>query len=185
MLRNTAAVIAIGVLLAASGADDTPASFKSRSTQRAQETYNRTISDARRDYLSRATAVTEVYMRALESAMRGATKRGDLDEANLVKQEHKDVQIRLDKLKIDMFASEIDHPAMLEITGTGFTLERMGNKQVAFSDRGYIWFNVPAKFEGWKFTRNSGPNGAKISIKVKRTGMVFLATGGDIVKSCG
>ncbi len=133
-----------------------------------------------RDYLSRATAVTEVYRRALESVMRGATKRGDLDEANLIKQEQESIQVRIDNLKVDMFASEIDFPAILEITGKGFTIERMANGQVAFSDRGYKWFNVPAKFEGWQFTRNSGANGAKISIKVKRTGMVFLATGDPV-----
>jgi hypothetical protein len=90
MPRTRAAVIGLlAVALAcALGAGDERAGwdFKSRPAQAAKKKLDELVAKAEEDYFRRVGVAREMASRELTDAMRAATKAGDLDEANKIKQ---------------------------------------------------------------------------------------------------
>ncbi len=70
----------------------------------------------------------------------------------------------------------VARPANLVLSGNGYALGKLANGEVAFSNRGFIWQEVPKDFEGWTFTRKAGGGRASIKAQAKTSGLVFIAT---------
>lgn len=62
------------------------------------------------------------------------------------------------------------------ITGQGFELAKLADGEQAFSNRDYIWRDVPMAFHNGRITRTSGGERAKISVQAKRAGTLSVAT---------
>lgn len=62
------------------------------------------------------------------------------------------------------------------------TLESDGD---AFSNRGYVWEGVPAKFAGWSYTRTAGGEHARVTITAKRHATIYVLTHGDALAGFG
>ncbi len=72
-------------------------------------------------------------------------------------------------------ASRVETPAFI-LTGRAFELARLEAGARSFSNRDYVWAEVPAAFAGGRFTRLSGGEGAQIVLKAKRDATLFIAT---------
>lgn len=73
--------------------------------------------------------------------------------------------------------------ALKRIELRGFALEgwpleiaTLTNRAKAFSNRDYVFQQVPARFAGWQFTRLNGGERAQMSVKAKRDATVHFAT---------
>jgi len=64
----------------------------------------------------------------------------------------------------------------VQVTGYGFTVQNLKDGTVAFSNRGYSWQNVPAKFQGWQYTQTGGGTKEDIIVTAKQDGVIYLAT---------
>ncbi len=64
----------------------------------------------------------------------------------------------------------------LTIRGRGFEMGVLTNGAKAFSNRNYVWREVPAKFEGWQWTRTGGGERAQMRVKAKSDTVVHIAT---------
>ena len=54
------------------------------------------------------------------------------------------------------------------LSGTGFTLEKLDNDVVAYSNRGYTWQKVPSAVRGMRYTKVAGGGKPKIKVTAKR-----------------
>ena len=57
--------------------------------------------------------------------------------------------------------------AAVTVEGSGFVIETLANDATAYSNRQYVWKEVPERFSGWQFTRTRGgvravANGARV-----------------------
>jgi hypothetical protein len=64
----------------------------------------------------------------------------------------------------------------LILTGYGFEVARLDNGEQAFSNRTYVWENVPERFRGWRITRTNGGERAEIQVQSQRDTTVHIAT---------
>ena len=64
----------------------------------------------------------------------------------------------------------------LKLHGSGFKLKVLDDKKSAFANRKYVWFGVPEKFRGWKYTQVNGGERPSITVEVKRDTTLYLAT---------
>jgi hypothetical protein len=62
------------------------------------------------------------------------------------------------------------------ITGRGFELARLDNGEKAFSNRTYVWENVPERFRRWHVTRTGGGERAEIKVEARRDATLHMAT---------
>lgn len=62
------------------------------------------------------------------------------------------------------------------IAGHGWELKSLANDARAFSNRDYVWQNVPAAFQNWRYTQTAGGERAEISLTARRATTVHLAT---------
>ncbi len=51
----------------------------------------------------------------------------------------------------------------------------LDNGQQSFENRNYVWFDVPAEFQGWHFTRTAGGETAFVSVIAKQDCTVYMA----------
>jgi hypothetical protein len=65
--------------------------------------------------------------------------------------------------------------AQLEITGRGWTLTPLANGAKAFSNRNYVWQEVPKAFQGWRHTQTGGGVRAELTVKALADTTVYLA----------
>jgi len=65
--------------------------------------------------------------------------------------------------------------ARVEVTGDGFVLKELCSGAPAFSNRDYVWSNVPKGVEGWRYTQTAGGSRARVHLKVKAPGRIFAA----------
>jgi hypothetical protein len=65
--------------------------------------------------------------------------------------------------------------AEFEVSGQKYSIAPFGDGERAFSNRGYVWRDVPKEFTGWRFTQIGGNVTATIHIRVKSSGMIFAA----------
>ncbi len=61
----------------------------------------------------------------------------------------------------------------LHVRGTGFQIGRFARGVQAFSNRSYVWEEVPAALNGWQFTRVGGGVRARITARADGAGAVF------------
>ncbi len=64
----------------------------------------------------------------------------------------------------------------LNITGTGWRLADFVNGGKAFANRNYVWNDITAKFNGWRFTQVNGGERAVIRVRAKQDTVLHLAT---------
>jgi hypothetical protein len=64
----------------------------------------------------------------------------------------------------------------LIMTGYGFEIARLDNGEPAFSNRTYVWENVPERFRGWRITRTAGGERAEINVQAQRDMTLHIAT---------
>jgi hypothetical protein len=65
--------------------------------------------------------------------------------------------------------------APIEVMGSGFTVERLGNDQKSHSNRDYVWKGTPAYLDGMRFTRVAGGKAAQISVRTFGRGRIYVA----------
>jgi hypothetical protein len=66
-------------------------------------------------------------------------------------------------------------PAKVEITGRGFEIQELRMNALAFSNREYVWADVPPDIEKLLYTQMVGGGTAAIHLKAKEAGKVFVA----------
>jgi len=70
--------------------------------------------------------------------------------------------------------------AAVQLEGWGFTIDTLGDGVVAFSNRDYVFREVPDRIAGWQFTRlNGGENAARFTAKRDSDGLVYMVTAID------
>jgi hypothetical protein len=66
----------------------------------------------------------------------------------------------------------------LTIRGTYTEIGTFDNDQKAFTNRNYVWLDIPERFQGWKFTRQNvgGKPLEEINVHAKKDATVYLIT---------
>lgn len=73
----------------------------------------------------------------------------------------------------------------LVITGSGWTLQPLANGKRAFANRSYVWADLPAKTDGWRYAQTAGGEAAAITVEAHRETTLYMAsalsqTGADL-----
>ncbi len=63
----------------------------------------------------------------------------------------------------------------LLLRGNGWELTGFGSGAKAFANRDYTWLEVPARYEGWQFTRNSGGERSELAVRATQNQRLRLA----------
>lgn len=64
----------------------------------------------------------------------------------------------------------------LVVTGSGWTLQPLTNGKRAFSNRDYVWAELPKESAGWTYTQTAGGGRAEITVEARRNVSAHLAT---------
>ena len=62
------------------------------------------------------------------------------------------------------------------VTGSGWTLQPLANGKRAFSNRSYVWADLPKETAGWTYTQTAGGERAEIAIEARKDMTAHLAT---------
>ena len=62
------------------------------------------------------------------------------------------------------------------VTGSGWTLQPLENGRPAFSNRGYVWAELPKEAAGWTYTQTAGGVPAEIRVEARKEMTAHLAT---------
>lgn len=81
-----------------------------------------------------------------------------------------------DGVQIPKQAAVHAETANFDIDGAQFEMAPLARNSKIYSNRDYVWLNVPDKFSGGQFTRLSGGVPADISVTAKKDGMIYFAT---------
>ncbi len=65
------------------------------------------------------------------------------------------------------------------VEGRGFEVATLENEGRAYSNRRYVWFDLPDKFRGWQYTRTGGGERAAITVSANRDATVYVASAGS------
>jgi hypothetical protein len=82
--------------------------------------------------------------------------------------------VRLDDLKA-LPLEEVEVGEII-VRGRQLSLQPFGNDQRAFSNRTYVWNDIPSRFAGWTFTQVGGGERARIEVTAKRDMTIYVAT---------
>jgi hypothetical protein len=63
----------------------------------------------------------------------------------------------------------------LMVFGKKFTEGTLKNKEVAFNNRGYVWWRVPKAMTGWRYTKVDGGVPPEIRVRAKRDAVVHIS----------
>jgi hypothetical protein len=74
------------------------------------------------------------------------------------------------------WASPARYQAPISVTGTGFEIKTIQTGGIAFANRHYVWTDVPARFNGWRFTQMKGGHPAEVTIHAAEDCDVYIAT---------
>jgi hypothetical protein len=66
--------------------------------------------------------------------------------------------------------------ASFVLTGSGFEPARLADGEKAFSNRTYVWDNVPERIRGWRYTRTAGGERAVTRVLARQPVTLHLAT---------
>jgi hypothetical protein len=64
----------------------------------------------------------------------------------------------------------------LVITGSGWTVQPLANGKAAFSNRPYVWAELPEPGEGWRYTQTAGGVPAEVTVEARKDSTLYLAT---------
>ena len=64
----------------------------------------------------------------------------------------------------------------VRIEGRNFTVETLGNDTLSFSNRRYVWQQVPAALDGWHYTQTAGGSNPRMHATAARDTTLYLAT---------
>lgn len=81
--------------------------------------------------------------------------------------------------RIEMALCDIKFVNAPMVQGTGFEIHKLVDGGRAFSNRDYVWKDVPTKFKGWEFTQTNIKQLANLNITVKVEGTIYVATETD------
>ena len=62
------------------------------------------------------------------------------------------------------------------INAFGMRIETLDNNALSFANRTYVWREVPKRFQGWKYTQTQGGREAQITVRMKKDGVLYVAT---------
>jgi serine/threonine protein kinase len=65
------------------------------------------------------------------------------------------------------------------LSGSGYTIETLADGARAFSNRNYLWRDIPEKYRGWHYTRLEGGSHPQILLHVKRNTTIRIFTAAD------
>jgi len=74
---------------------------------------------------------------------------------------------------------EIDAPDFSARADDAAELAPLAAKEDAFSNRDYVWENVPTRFAGWRFTRLAGGEKSHVSVTAKRATTIYAMSHGS------
>ncbi|HRR35058.1 MAG TPA: VCBS repeat-containing protein [Kiritimatiellia bacterium] len=63
----------------------------------------------------------------------------------------------------------------LIISGRGWTLQPLANGKQAFSNRPYVWADLPRDTSAWRYTQTAGGEPAIVKVEARRTTTVYMA----------
>jgi hypothetical protein len=140
----------------------------------ARERYEQQLSDLVTKHLESLIAARVSYIESLQSVRQQAVQQGDLEEGLKVGKLIKEVQsqLELDRARLSFLLPR----AVFEIKGTAFALKVLRNEATAFSNRDYVWRDVPKELDGWRFTQIAGGDTPEIELEIQEGGVVFVAT---------
>lgn len=72
-------------------------------------------------------------------------------------------------------ASVTHETADFVISGTDFVVQNFNEGTRTYSNRDYVWRQVPVKFRGWNFTQINVGKPARIHVRAKRSTFLFIA----------
>ncbi|HEV7299874.1 MAG TPA: hypothetical protein VGN72_10950 [Tepidisphaeraceae bacterium] len=144
---------------------------------KATQARDQELESARVDYVKRQLAAHDVFIMAAAEVRRQMIVAGNLEGANAADQAAKVAKEQTDALRKSLQKSVIESVAAIAVEGAGFKLAPFTNNSKAFSNRNYVWSDIPAAFEGWSYTQTAGGQPASIKITVKQAGDVYIAIG--------
>ena len=140
----------------------------------AEETYGRSLIEADRDRLGSRIAARTAYLAAIAAARQGALDSGDLEFVRQLDERHATIETELQADRNDLVRREheLAGDARVAVLGDGFVLKTLQNSAQAYSNRPYLWENVPENIEGWNYTRIDGGDTPESHIEVLESGGV-------------
>ncbi len=81
-----------------------------------------------------------------------------------------------DSVPLTMVEDVHHETADFVITGSGFEIAKLDEGGTAFSNRKYVWQDLPETFRGWSYTRTGGGAAAVIGVRAKRDTTLYAAT---------
>jgi hypothetical protein len=145
------------------GNDPPTGDFKTGPATQSKANYDAAIARVRSQYAS-----------VLQSAQKSTLASGDLTEANNIQAELNEI------MGVAPVAAKVAgdgttaESSDLVVTGTGYKIATFENDAVSWSNRAYKWANVPAAFNGSRYTRTNGGTIAEITVKAKRDTVVHV-----------
>jgi len=70
---------------------------------------------------------------------------------------------------------KIETPALV-VEGRGIAVAKLADGATAYGNRNYVWQEVPAKWQGWRYTQTCGGERAEIQLTARQATEVYLAT---------
>lgn len=74
-------------------------------------------------------------------------------------------------------------PDELTLIGHGWSLARLANGQLAFSNRTYVWEDVPEPFQNWRVTQTAGGIHGELRVRSRRDATLFALASSARVKA--
>ena len=114
-----------------------------------------------------ARAVNKLEL-AYKRSIKKYVQDGLTDDARFLREEF--VAIKKDPLNRPSFSD-----AVLEISSGANPLQPFANRKRAFTNRSYVWGDVPPGFKLKKFAQGKGGSQEPVNIEVKSAGIVYIA----------
>ena len=126
----------------------------------------------------------ENLLKAYETELKNHTKKGNLDEALKVKKEKEAFESKFILGNNHDDEAAVVKNAKISVSGKDYELSNLMVGSNAFSNRGYVWENIPEYFKGWKYTQTAGGVSSEILVNVESDGPVYvLVTKENLSKS--
>lgn len=134
---------------------------------------NSKVNEAKRAYDASVKSARSAYATVLQNALKPVLASGKLAEANAIQEEIRLLEGSPAKASENTSANET---ADMAVSGSGFTISTIQENAPAFSNRGYVWQEVPAAIKGWRYTKTAGGTRAEIKVRAKQDTIVHAAT---------
>lgn len=170
------AVLAVSAVACMCFAQDKPQAKQPQALAKAMDSLNRELNNARIDFVKRQIEAYKKHRETLEQAKKQAMEKKNLEDAVAYDKAIKDALTQIDSLNASLVQDPV---AEIKVTGTGFQVQNVRNGERAFSNRDYVWGDVPQNYEGWSFTRSDGKGNPSVKVEAMTAGLVTIAVGAD------